>query len=118
MTDPIISWEDSVDPQACNTDPTKYDSVSRDTARTPIQWNTLKNAGFSTARKTWLPVNMNYLCRNVLVEELVPKSHLKVYRRLNKLRKEPRLMHGTYEPVLVDDDVLTYKRYNYHLKFV
>lgn len=110
MTDPIISWEDSVDPQACNTDPTKYDSVSRDTARTPFQWDVRKNAGFSRAKKTWLPVNMNYLCRNVLIEEAVPKSHLKVYKRLNLLRREKSLFDGSYEPALVGDDILTYKR--------
>lgn len=110
MTDPIISWEESVDPQACNTDPTKFDSVSRDTARTPFQWDIRRNAGFSTARKTWLPVNINYICKNVLIEQTVPKSHLKVYKRLNRLRREPRLLYGKYEPVLVGDNILTFKR--------
>lgn len=117
MTDPIISWEDSVDPQACNTDPTKFDSVSRDTARTPFQWDIRKNAGFSTARKTWLPVNLNYVCKNVLVEQIVPKSHLKVFQRLNRLRREPRLLHGSYESTVIDKDILAYKRYVISLFF-
>lgn len=38
MTDVIISWADTVDPQACNTDPTRYHAASRDPARTPFQW--------------------------------------------------------------------------------
>lgn len=38
MTDLIISWQETVDPQACNTDPTRYHSFSRDPARTPFQW--------------------------------------------------------------------------------
>lgn len=38
MTDLIISWKETVDPQACNTDPTRYHSFSRDPARTPFQW--------------------------------------------------------------------------------
>lgn len=38
MTDVIISWEDSVDPVACNTqNETIYFSVSRDPERTPMQ---------------------------------------------------------------------------------
>lgn len=34
MTDVDISWEETVDPQACNTDPTIYLEYSRDAART------------------------------------------------------------------------------------
>ena len=35
--------------------------VSRDNARTPMQWDTTANAGFTTATKPWLAVNPNYL---------------------------------------------------------
>lgn len=45
MTDVFISWEDSVDPQACNTDPDTYLKVSRDPCRTPFQWDDSENAG-------------------------------------------------------------------------
>lgn len=38
MTDVILSWKESVDPKACNSDPTQYHSLSRDPARTPFQW--------------------------------------------------------------------------------
>lgn len=46
MTDKTdISYEDTQDPQACNAGPDKYQLVSRDPNRTPIQWNDEINAG-------------------------------------------------------------------------
>lgn len=46
MKDGFISWEDTVDPSACNTDdPINYVQTSRDPERTPFQWNSEKNAG-------------------------------------------------------------------------
>ena len=55
---------------------------SRDNARTPMQWNDKKNAGFSSAEKTWLPVNENYLEVNAEVEEKNSESVLNWYRKL------------------------------------
>lgn len=46
MLNTNITWEDTKDPQACNTDdPINYWKSSRDPARTPFQWNDEVNAG-------------------------------------------------------------------------
>lgn len=68
MTDVIISWEDSVDPPACNLNETTYYAASRDPVRTSIQWNDSKNAAFNENSKTLLPISTNYKCVNVKTE--------------------------------------------------
>lgn len=110
MTDVFISWEDTVDPQACRSDRDRYDGLSRDPARTPFQWNSDKNAGFSTSNKTWLPVANNYTDCNVELEESQENSHLKVFRELIALRETSTIKYGGLELNTADDDVLVYKR--------
>ena len=65
----------------------------RDGERTPMQWDTTKNAGFSTADTTWLPVSPNYKTVNVAVEERDPNSLLNWNKRLIALRRSNRAMH-------------------------
>ncbi len=84
----------------------------RDGERTPMQWDASPNAGFSTAKKTWLPVAPSYLTRNVAVEQKEPDSLLKFYQALIRLRKEnAALRDGDVE--LVDqnnENVLAFVR--------
>ena len=40
-------------------------TVNRDEVRTPMQWDKTKNAGFSTAETTWLPVHPDFSTVNV-----------------------------------------------------
>lgn len=65
---------------------------SRDNARTPMQWNASKNAGF-TAGKPWLSINENYTKINVEAEENDSQSVLNFYRALIKLRSEKKPLH-------------------------
>ncbi|KAI8429209.1 hypothetical protein MSG28_007739 [Choristoneura fumiferana] len=77
MTDGFVSWEETVDPQACNTDdPINYAKSSRDPNRTPYHWDASKNAGFSdTDGKTWLPIASNYKTVNLANEMANSRSH-------------------------------------------
>ena len=61
--------------------------VGRDNARTPMQWDASKNAGFSTSDKTWLPVNPNYKDINVESALANPESIFYTYQKLVELRK-------------------------------
>ena len=68
---------------------------SRDNARTPMQWNGGKNAGF-TEGDPWLAIPENYHAINAAEEEADPDSVLHYYRKLVRLRKEfPVIAEGS-----------------------
>ena len=60
---------------------------SRDSARTPVQWDCSPNAGFTTG-KPWFYVNENYPQINVVQQENDPDSVLNFYRKAIALRKK------------------------------
>ena len=69
---------------------------SRDSARTPVQWDGSENAGFTTG-KPWFYVNQNYKQINAAQQEADPDSILNFYRKAIRLRKElPVVRHGSY----------------------
>lgn len=71
---------------------------SRDNARTPVQWSSQRNAGFTTGETTWMSVNPNYVEINVEDQEKDPDSVLNFYRRAIHLRKSLSCVrHGTYK---------------------
>ncbi|CAK1544245.1 unnamed protein product [Leptosia nina] len=113
MVDGYVSWEDTVDPSGCNTDdPINYWKSSRDPERTPFQWNNDKNAGFSTAEKTWLPVAEGYEQLNTEIQlNSEGRSHIKIYKGLAKLRTEPAFRYGRYESVAFNTDVFAFRRW-------
>ncbi|CAK1602758.1 unnamed protein product [Parnassius mnemosyne] len=112
MLDGYVSWEDTVDPSGCNTnDPINYMKSSRDPERTPFHWNAEKNAGFSTADKTWLPVAEGYETLNVEVQKAAARSHLKVYQALADLRQEKVFRYGRYDSLALNKDVFVFRRW-------
>lgn len=86
--------------------------ASRDNARTPVQWSSDKNAGFTTADKPWFPINPNYTDVNVAEAENDPDSILNFYRRLLKFRKENEIViYGDYTEYYHErDDLFCYGR--------
>jgi len=111
MTDTFLTWEETVDPAACNTDPERYELFSRDPARTPMQWNNSTAAGFSNKNATWLPLNPNYPTLNVEAQLAAEESHLKVYKEIVKLRKTNAWKYGSYESLSLNNDrVLAFAR--------
>ena len=69
---------------------------SRDSARTPVQWDDSENAGFTTG-KPWFYVNDNYKEVNVAEQESREDSLLNFYRKAIALRKSlPAVRHGVY----------------------
>ena len=79
---------------------------SRDNARTPMQWNSSANAGF-TSGKPWLPVHEDFTTCNAVVEERDEDSVLNFYRRLCELRASSEvLLSGEYRELLPKDEEL------------
>ena len=82
---------------------------SRDNARTPVQWDSSKNAGFTTGTP-WLPLNPNYKKINVAQQEKDPESVLSYYKKLTALRKNPEyketMVYGDFVPFMADEDRL------------
>jgi alpha-glucosidase len=84
----------------------------RDGERTPMQWDTSKNSGFSTAAKTWLWMPTTAATYNVAVESKDPNSILNFYKKLIQLRKtNPALRDGDYKDANPNDpNVLSFFR--------
>lgn len=110
MLDVFISWADTKDPQACNTNPQVYDQVSRDPERTPFQWDRTTSAGFSVNTNTWLPIAPNYKDVNVEIEDNAERSHLTVYKKLIQLRASNTLKYGSVAPIPMNENVLVVLR--------
>ena len=83
----------------------------RDGERTPMQWNSDENAGFTTG-KPWLPVPATYKTHNVAVESKDPTSVLAFYKQVLRLRHtNAALLDGDYQAIDESDtNVLAYLR--------
>ncbi|KAF1302307.1 glycoside hydrolase family 13 protein [Enterococcus sp. JM9B] len=82
----------------------------RDNARTPMQWNAGKNAGFTTGTP-WLAVNENYPKINVEAALADENSLFYTYQKLIQLRKEnPIVVWGTFELIETAPEVIAYYR--------
>ena len=106
MENGVIPAEKIQDPQGINLGAER----TRDVCRTPMQWDSSPNAGFSTA-EPWLPVSDDYAMRNVAAQSADPTSMLNLYRRLLWYRRgSPALYGGSYRPLGAGDDCFVYLR--------
>lgn len=86
---------------------------TRDNARTPMQWDTTEQAGFTTG-KPWMKVNPNYTEINAAEQVDCEDSIFNYYRKLIQLRKElPVLTDGKFTMLDMDhDQIFAYLRDN------
>ncbi|MCI9682169.1 MAG: alpha-glucosidase [Lachnospiraceae bacterium] len=84
--------------------------MSRDNARTPMQWSEEAHGGFTTGTP-WLPVNENYQTIHVKEQESQENSVLSFYKKLIALRTDPEyeeaIVYGSQEPFLEEETNLT-----------
>lgn len=107
-----ISFAESDDPQARQTNESVYMEFSRDPVRTPFQWDNTKWAGFSnTTDKPWLPVHKNYETLNLKQQKEDEKSTFKLYKSLIELRKKNHVLQiGGYDGKAVSENVFAFIR--------
>ncbi|MEG2677138.1 MAG: alpha-glucosidase [Oscillospiraceae bacterium] len=84
--------------------------TSRDNARTPMQWDSSENAGF-TVGKPWLGINSNYRNINVEAQKKDPFSIRSYYRDMIRIRSlSETLRYGSFKLLESDRSVLVYTR--------
>lgn len=85
-------------------------ATSRDNARTPMQWNTERGAGFTNG-SPWLKINANAVDVNAQADEAAERSILRYYRRMIALRKTlPALMEGGFTRIPAPPEVFVFRR--------
>ncbi len=84
--------------------------LGRDGARTPMQWDTGANAGFSQA-EPWLPLAEDFRQENVANQQREPGSMLNLYLRLiAERRRRAALTFGSYRPIVASGDLMLFAR--------
>ncbi|MFA5687486.1 MAG: alpha-glucosidase [Bacilli bacterium] len=85
-------------------------TINRDNARTPMQWDKTNHAGFTTG-DPWLKVNPNYQDINVENNLKDPNSLFYFYQKLIKLRKEIKaLSYGNFNALSTSGNLIAFTR--------
>jgi alpha-glucosidase len=97
-----VAEETGGDPEALAEAMRGLQYLCRDNARTPMQWTSGRNTGFSTG-KPWMRVNDSYTEINVAQEEKDKDSILNFWRKMLEVRKAHAdlLIHGNF--TMIDD---------------
>jgi alpha-glucosidase len=84
--------------------------LGRDPERTPMQWSSAPNAGFTTG-VPWLPIAREFPETNVEAASQDPESLLQLHRSLLRIRREqPALVRGDYTGLELDPEVFAFER--------
>ncbi len=84
----------------------------RDNARTPMQWNSSQNAGFTRKDVTpWYNINPNHVTINAENRLQYAKCTFYTYQKLIQLRKDcPLIVWGDYHLLDTDENIFAYTR--------
>jgi oligo-1,6-glucosidase len=78
--------------------------LNRDNARTPVQWDATRNAGFTTG-SPWIAVNPNASSINAAAQVDDPGSVFNFYREVIALRhRDPVVSRGDFTMLLPEDE--------------
>jgi glycosidase len=84
----------------------QYQKKSRDNARTPVQWSSAPNAGFTSPNvKPWMSVNPNHKTINAEAQVSDPSSPYSYWRAVLNIRKK-------YMDIFVYGDFVMLDRYS------
>jgi alpha-glucosidase len=107
-----IGMHDVAIPAAQAEDPITKPSRNRDPQRTPMQWDTSAEGGFTTS-VPWLPVASDFPQNNVATESEVSTSSLALYKRLIRFHNQSSILKSeAYHSVDVQEHVFAYYRGN------
>lgn len=79
---------------------------ARDHGRFPVQWDSSRNGGFTTAEKPWMIANPAYTEINVAAQIDDPNSVLSFYKKMIKFRKEKKdlMIYGSFRLLDLEND--------------
>ena len=85
-------------------------ATSRDNARTPMQWNGGKNAGF-TAGKPWLKLHPNYTEVNVESDLKNENGVISFFKAINNFKKSSEILkEGSFKALAATRSVYVFER--------
>lgn len=111
MTDTYLRYDQLIENMSKS-----FSKEVRETIRTPFQWDSSPQAGFSNKTKTWLPVNPNYVTLNVEFEQNASRSHLKIFKEIVNLRQLEIFREGDVQFYEISEYVFAFSRSNKFLK--
>lgn len=91
----------------------KYDAIEghvADLNQSPMQWNSEPLGGFTNGSDTNIPLNTDYQTVNVEAQEADKQSHLKIFKDLMALRKQPAIGLGIQKFPLVTENIFSILR--------